>query len=274
MALSMTTDRVSQVAAALQQRRLLKAIAGINNGVLHRIEALVRTANRVAATQPAMQLAVDMQADAALVAAIRPQTTLPLFASSVSPQALAQALAAGADVAELGNYDALYTDGQFFDAAQVLELTQQTLALLPAQRLCVTVPGHLHRDAQARLAQQLTALGVLSLQTEGAARLLGTPPRVQALLPEEKLALTLENTRVLRAAVATPVLTASGLSTAPDVALALAAGACGVGVGSALMQLASAAPDDDDAMYALLVAMAAEAAPVVAKSVRPQSLVA
>ena len=59
--------------------------------------------------------------------------------SSVEPEQFPAAVAAGAVMVEIGNYDAFYPQGRIFDAAEVLELTRRTRAL-PKVVLSVTVP--------------------------------------------------------------------------------------------------------------------------------------
>lgn len=245
-----------QIMTLLQEKRLVKVITGIDN---HDLEQVARVTS--AATQ-AQAGAVDVAADKAVIETARANTTLPVFASAVRPQALADALAWGADAVEIGNFDALYQDGFYLSAEDVLKLTEDTLALVPQGTvLSVTVPGHLTQDAQVRLAQRLETMGVAMLQTEGASRVVTLEKTVEVLCGEDKLRLTLENTRALSQAVRIPVMTASGI--APDnVREAFAAGASAVGVGSAVNKLASQAQ-----MIEVLTALMAQVEPVKASQV-------
>src|SRR5690242_11071877 len=95
---------------ALQARCAVKAIAGIANFDLENVLQVARAA------EAAGVHAVDVAASPAIIKAVREVTTATIFASSVEPQALADAVAAGADVAELGNFDALYDQGLFLGA--------------------------------------------------------------------------------------------------------------------------------------------------------------
>jgi hypothetical protein len=166
------------------------------------------------------------------VKAARENTSAAVFASSVEPKALAEAVAAGADVAELGNFDALYDQGLFLSADDVLKLAEETINLIQGTALIsITIPGHLTPESQAQLAIQLEALGADLIQTEGAARVLSSEPTVKSLTQAEKETLTLRNTRALVAATRLPIMTASGM-TAQNAALAFEAGASAVGVGS------------------------------------------
>lgn len=220
------SKQVKSFQTALATRQAVKIIAGIANFDLDNVLAVVRAAEAAGAD------AVDVAARPEIVQAAKAAFSGVVFASSVTPQELAQAVATGADVAELGNFDALYDQGLFLSADDVLKLAQETVSLVQGKALVsITVPGHLNIDAQVQLAQQLEALGVDLIQTEGAARVLADTPTVKSLSPAEKEALTLRNTRALVQATRLPVMTASGI-TADNVALAFEAGAAAVGVGS------------------------------------------
>ena len=214
---------------ALQARRAVKVIAGIANFDLENVLQVARAAEVAGAH------AVDVAARPEIVKAVREVTTAAIFASSVDPQELAAAVAAGADVAELGNFDALYDQGLFLSAEAVLKLAEETVSLIKQTNgdalVSITIPGHLTLDSQIQMAAQLEAMGVDLIQTEGAARVLASEPTVKSLAPAEKEALTLHNTRALVQATTLPVMTASGM-TAENVALAFEAGAAAVGVGS------------------------------------------
>lgn len=219
--------------AALQARCAVKVIAGIANFDLNNVLEVARAAEAAGAH------AVDVAARPEIVKAVREVTSAAIFASSVEPQALADAVAAGAQVAELGNFDALYDQGLFLSAEAVLKLAEETVALVQGQALVsITIPGHLTLESQTALAGKLEALGVDMIQTEGSARVLASEPTVKSLSPAEKEELTLRNTRALVKATRLPVMTASGLN-ADNVALAFEAGAAAVGIGAYINQAAS-----------------------------------
>jgi hypothetical protein len=212
--------------AALKERRAVKMIAGIGNLDLDNILAVAR------ATEVAQAHAIDVAAHPQIVQAVKEETSAVVFASSVEPKALAAAVEAGADVAELGNFDALYDQGLFLGAGEVLKLAEETMALIQGKALVsITVPGHLNVESQVQLALALESIGVDILQTEGATRVLSQSPTVKSLNMDEKADLTLRNTRALVKAVRTPVMTASGM-TANNAALAFETGASAIGVGS------------------------------------------
>ncbi len=147
-----------------------------------------------------------------------------------------QAVAAGADLIEIGNFDSFYAQGRRFEAEEVLALTHQTRTLLPEITLSVTVPHILELDRQVQLAEELVKAGADIIQTEGGTSSNPAHPGTLGLI--EKAAPTLAAAFEISRAVSVPVLCASGISsvTAP---LAIAAGAAGVGVGSAINQLNS-----------------------------------
>jgi len=215
---------------ALSQRRALKVITGLNNFDRDRVTATVKAADRGGATF------VDIAADPGLVQRVRQLITLPICVSAVEPEAFVRAVAAGADLIEIGNFDSFYAQGRFFGAEEVLELTRQTRSLLPAITLSVTVPHILELDQQVQLAEALVAAGADIIQTEGGTSSQPSHPGTLGLM--EKAAPTLAAAYEISRAVAVPVLCASGISsvTAP---LAIAAGAAGVGVGTAINQLNS-----------------------------------
>lgn len=218
--------------SALKARKAVKAIAGIANLDLDNILAVARVADAAGVH------AIDVAAHAEIIEAVKAVTGAVVFASAIEPSDLVMAAEAGADAIELGNFDALYDQGLFLSAADVLKRTEETLALLPAGNrplVSVTVPGHLTLDSQIQLAIALEAAGVDVIQTEGAARILSQAPTVKSLNAAEKAEITLINTRALAKAVRIPVMSASGIN-ADNVALAFEAGASAVGVGSYINQ--------------------------------------
>jgi predicted transcriptional regulator len=221
---------------ALQERRALKVISGLMNFDAEKVAKVVRAAELGGATF------VDIACDPALVHMVRNLVDLPICVSAVEPEAFVEAVEAGADMVEIGNYDAFYAEGRIFSAEEVLELTRATRALLPEITLSVTVPHTLSLDAQAELAEALEAAGADLIQTEGGTS--SSPEHAGVLGLIEKAAPTLAAAATIAKVVNIPVLCASGLSdvTAP---MAIAAGAQGVGVGSAINRL-----NDDLAMVA------------------------
>jgi thiamine monophosphate synthase len=226
---------------ALAQRRALKIISGLQNFDLESVLKIARAAQQGGATW------VDIAASPELVQVVRAQVDLPICVSAVHPQQLAVAVQAGADMAEIGNYDSFYPSGRVFSAEEVLELTRQTRSLLPRTLLSVTVPHTLPLDQQAELAEKLEDLGADFIQTEGSTS--AEPRHSGSLGLIEKAAPTLAATYEISRVVSVPVICASGLSTV-TVPLAIAAGASAVGVGKAVSRL-----QDEVAMVAQVRAL-------------------
>jgi hypothetical protein len=215
---------------AFEQGQALKIISGLTNFNRDQVAAIVKAADQGGATF------LDMAADADLVTMAKSLTQLPICVSAVEPEAFLAPVAAGADLIEIGNFDAFYALGRRFEAADVLALTRRTRELLPNITLSVTVPHILALDEQVQLAEALVAAGADIIQTEGGTSSQPVHPGTLGLI--EKAAPTLAATREISRAVAVPVLCASGISdvTAP---MAIAAGAAGIGVGSAINKLNS-----------------------------------
>lgn len=215
---------------AFAQSRVLKVISGLMNFDADRVEAVVKAADRGGATF------VDIAADPRLVERARAVTSLPICVSAVEPEKFVAAVKAGADLIEIGNFDAFYAHGIRFEAAEVLDLTRRTREVLPDIMLSVTVPHILELDQQVALAEALVAAGADIIQTEGGTSSRPAHPGTLGLI--EKAAPALAAATEISRAVTVPVLCASGISsvTAP---LAIAAGAAGVGVGSAINRLNS-----------------------------------
>ncbi len=223
---------LSNQQAALQQAfenaRALKIISGLTNLDAKNVADVVKAAQQGGATF------VDIAADADLVRLVRSLIDLPICVSSVEPKQFVGAVEAGADLLEIGNFDAFYAKGRRFEGPEVLALTKETRSRFPHITLSVTVPHILALDAQVQLAEALVAAGADIIQTEGGTSSAPAHGGVLGLI--EKAAPTLAAAHAISHAVLVPVLCASGLSdvTAP---MAIAAGAAGVGVGSAVNKL-------------------------------------
>lgn len=221
---------------ALENRKALKVISGLNNFDRERVASVVKAAEVGGATF------VDIAAEPDLVRYVRQLINLPICVSAVEPEVFVSAVASGADLIEIGNFDSFYAQGRRFEAPEVLALTQKTRSLLPEIPLSVTVPHILPLDEQVQLAEALVEVGADIIQTEGGTS--SYPIHAGTLGAIEKAAPTLAAAYSISRAVSVPVLCASGLSSV-TVPLAIAAGAAGVGVGSAINRL-----NDEVAMVA------------------------
>ena len=221
---------------AFENRKALKVISGLNNFDRERVASVVKAAEVGGATF------VDIAAEPDLVRYVRQLINLPICVSAVEPEVFVSAVASGADLIEIGNFDSFYAQGRRFEAPEVLALTQKTRSLLPEIPLSVTVPHILPLDEQVQLAEALVEVGADIIQTEGGTS--SYPIHAGTLGAIEKAAPTLAAAYSISRAVSVPVLCASGLSSV-TVPLAIAAGAAGVGVGSAINRL-----NDEVAMVA------------------------
>ena len=236
-------SRLQQLPVALQrsleQRSALKVIAGLMNFDAASVARVARAAGHGGAHL------IDVACDPELVSlAIRESGGVPVCVSSVEPEQFPAAVAAGAVMVEIGNFDAFYPEGRVFGAEEVLALTRRTRELLPQVVLSVTVPHVLPLDQQEQLAVDLVAAGADLIQTEGGTS--ARPFSAGSLGLIEKAAPTLAAAHSISRAVDVPVLCASGLS-AVTLPMAIAAGAAGVGVGSAVNRLS-----DELAMVAVV----------------------
>ncbi|EKE02386.1 MAG: hypothetical protein ACD_20C00395G0016 [uncultured bacterium] len=225
-------NRIESLKKSLSEKRCVKVIAGINNFNTEKVKMIVTAAENGRAT------AVDVAAREDIIKLAKETTNLPVFVSSIKPEELKIAADNGADVLEIGNYDALYRDGLRISTEEVLEITRKTIELVGNNiMLSVTVPGHIDVSEQVKLALELEALGVDLIQTEGAAIADVKSEGARGLL--ETAQISIANTVELTRNINIPVMTASGITetTAP---LAIAAGASAVGVGSCVNKLNSA----------------------------------
>lgn len=215
--------------AAFSQANCLKIISGLQNFDPTSVGMVVKAAGMGGANY------VDIAANADLVAIAKQASNLPVCVSGVEPETLAKAVAWGADLVEIGNYDSFYGDGQEFSASEVIDLTLKTRALIGEQvALAVTVPHTLPLDLQVSLAERLVEVGADLIQTEGGTS--AAPDHSGVLGVIEKAAPTLAAAYQISRAVSVPVICASGLTNV-TVPLAIAAGAKAVGVGSAVNKL-------------------------------------
>lgn len=217
-----------QLARAFATNKALKVISGLNNFDVENVVAICRSAEMGGATF------VDIAANDHLIKTVRQSINIPVCVSAVEPELLLSGVNSGADLVEIGNFDSFYAQGITFSAQEVLNLTRETRKLLPHTTLSVTVPHILSLDEQVELAQELVLEGADIIQTEGGTS--SNPNHSGVLGLIEKAAPTLASAYVISRAVEIPVMCASGLSdvTAP---MAIASGAKGIGVGSAINKL-------------------------------------
>lgn len=121
------------------------------------------------AAQESRASAVDIPVNAKMYEAARKNTKLPLFASSIHPFELLEAVRLGVDAIQIGNYFESYKIGRKFSADEIYDITLETLGLINPYDVytCVTVPATLDLDEQLNLIKKLQLLGIDLIQTEG-----------------------------------------------------------------------------------------------------------
>jgi len=216
----------------LNEKRAVKVIAGIDNFDIENVKKVIVAANQAGAS------AIDICASREIIEIARELTELPIIVSSIKPEELADAIRWGADAIELGNFDALYKDGLRMSADEVLELTRRTMSLINKSEtfISVTIPGHISVAEQINLARNLEEMGVDLIQTEGAAISNVQSEGARGLM--ETAQVSIANTIEIARNIEIPVMTASGI-TSTTAALAFAAGASAIGVGSCINKMDS-----------------------------------
>ncbi len=218
---------------SIQNRSLLKVISGLSNFNPESVSLIAKAAGHGGADL------LDIACEPKLVELAAEVSNVPVCVSSVEPRLFPNAVKAGASMIEIGNFDSFYPDGRFFSADEVLSLATESRRLLPEVFLSVTVPHVLPLDSQAQLALDLVDRGVDLIQTEGGTSSHPMSPGTLGLI--EKASPTLAATSAITSALKesnldVPVICASGLSEV-TVPMAIAAGANGVGIGSAINKL-------------------------------------
>lgn len=219
----------SSVMKPFTEGNAFKVISGLKNFDAVNVKSVVSAACEGGASH------VDIACDASLVRLAKSvSSTMPICVSSTVPSDFVAAVEAGADMIEIGNFDAFYDQGLVFSADDVVAMTIETRQLLPTTPLSVTVPHTLNLNEQIALAIRLQECGADIIQTEGKMSARSSSMGVQEMI--ELAAPTIASAFALSRAVSIPVMCASGLNdvTAP---LALAAGARGVGIGSMVNKL-------------------------------------
>ena len=215
----------------IAKKQAIKVITGLSNFKIEDIVMKIQAAELKGATY------VDFAAHPDIVSVAKSITILPICASSINPIDLYSFVLAGADLVEIGNFDALYSRGIFFSRQQILDTVYQTKKLLGKVAICATIPHTFSLTDQIKLAVELEILGVDILQTEGRSsktRFLAIKPS-KAFTAAYKASSTISSVYTLSNYVCTPVLASSGLDylSAP---IAMNYGASIIGVSSALNQ--------------------------------------
>ncbi len=228
--------RIELFKNALNEKRALKIISGINNLDLNRVRMVVSAAIEGGAT------AIDVSANKevlAMASEMVKDTNITLFASSISSQELIDAVNLfHVDTIELGNFDALYKEGISMSSMEILNIVKETLASINKEEVLfsVTIPGNLAITDQILLARELELLNIDLIQTEGFVTEINNFEGARAWLNRAEL--TISNTLELARNIELPIMTASNINTT-TASFAFAAGASAIGCGSCVNRLES-----------------------------------
>ncbi|MFN8671956.1 MAG: DUF561 domain-containing protein [Candidatus Sericytochromatia bacterium] len=200
-----------QLKKLLEEKRLFKLIAGMENFNQENVRMVVNSATLGKAN------AIDISADSENIDWVKENHTgLIVFVSSLSIHMLAVAKDWGADVLELGNFDALYARGKSISSEEVINLTRELRAIAGNTPICISIPGNMSINDQVSLAVQVQAAGADMLQIEN--------------LSYES---DYDNAKEISKSVEIPVIL-SGKLDASKVEKAMSTGVNGIGIGNAV----------------------------------------
>lgn len=217
-----------EILRPFHQRGALKIISGLKNFDSANVGNVAWAASNGGASL------VDIACNADLVQMVKSLCAIPVCVSSINPHDFVDAVRAGADMVEIGNFDGFYEEGMDFPAEDVIRMAEETRRLLPGVPMSVTIPHRLTLSDQVTLAKYLELIGTDIIQTEGKVGVANEREGLAGVV--QRATPTLTAASAISKAVRIPVLCASGLTdvTAP---LALAAGASGVGIGTMVNKL-------------------------------------
>nr|ARW69276.1 hypothetical protein [Polysiphonia sp.] len=214
---------------SFQERRVVKIIAGIDNTNVADIIKIAKAAELSNASY------LDVVANVRIVKVLKSFSTLPICISSINPLDIYNCLSSGADLVEVGNYDAFYNQNIFFNTVDILNLTKEIKLIIDNKDICVTIPYYLNLDQQINLACRLEELGVNILQTEGCF-FNSKFKRDKGIL--QNFSSSLLSTYSISKAVNIPVITSSGVNSMLS-CMSTYYGSSGVGIGSVIRNKSS-----------------------------------
>lgn len=220
------------------KKQVVKIISGIDNTNFNAILKYIKTCEMSNATY------IDIIANPNIVSIVKRITKLPICVSSISVKALYDCVQAGADIIEIGNFDSFYNEGIILSASQILAIAKQVRNVFPYIDICVTIPHSLKLEQQLMLALQLEKIGVNIIQTEG--RLM----QLKNNFDHNKndlynsichASLALSSVYHLSQSINIPIIASSSINSV-NAPLALAYGASGIGIKSAIGKLSGIQP--------------------------------
>lgn len=147
----------------LREKRAIKISSGSENYNLESVAKICR------ASQSAKASAVEIAINKDVYNIARKNTKLPLFASSIHPFQILNAVKMGVDGIVIGDYFEVYKKGQKYSPSEIYDIILETLGLINGYDVytCVTIPASISSDEQKELIKKLEILGVDLVQTEG-----------------------------------------------------------------------------------------------------------
>ncbi len=147
----------------IREKRAIKIVCGDYNLNLDNIAKICRASQRARAS------AVDVACNKDVIEIAKKNTKLPIFASSMHPFELLQAVKCGVDAIEIGTFLNTYKQGKSYTYDETREIVLETLALVNQYDIykSVTLPSCLKLHEQIKLTKELEVLGVDLIQTEG-----------------------------------------------------------------------------------------------------------
>lgn len=224
-----------QLCNLFKLKQVIKVISGLNNSNLNQIIKLVKSAELSGASY------IDIVANTKVVKIVKSMTYLPICVSSIDPLELYNCVIAGADLVEIGNFDCFYQTGLTLSADKILKLAKETRKLIKNRDICVTIPSILNLSNQIKLAQDLEALGINIIQTEGLSSKYNNTNQLnrhnhsydRILYSTNTASESLSSTHMISRYVNIPIIAASGINYISS-SIAMFYGASGIGIHSAI----------------------------------------
>lgn len=225
---------ITRLKRDLDNNQVIKIIAGLSNFNVINVIKTVKAAEIAGSTY------VDVASNPKLVKILKSFTNLPVCVSSIDSQELYNCLLAGADILEIGNFDAFYPKHIYFSISQIINLTKEIQSFSKNNPLCVTIPYILSLSDQLNLVQQLQKLDVTMVQTEGFTNKMQLIPKTSSpIVKSTNFSLsTLSASYKLSKYTNIPIIASSCINSL-SAPIAISHGASGIGICSALQDLNS-----------------------------------
>ena len=147
----------------LREKRAIKISAASGNYDLNKVAQICRSAQ--ASKASAVEIPINKEA----YNIARKNTKLPLFASSIHPFEILNAVKLGVDAIQIGPYFDVYKAGKRYSAEEIYDVILETLGVINEYNVytCVTIPASLTFEEQCDLIKKLEIIGVDLLVCEG-----------------------------------------------------------------------------------------------------------